>query len=69
MAGSDVFIWNALTGQRLYTYHSARQEVADQVAWSPDGRYIAQTAELPGKLKPGQNPQSVTEVWIAPASA
>src|SRR5581483_6428221 len=61
--GDDVFIWNAFTGQRLYTYHSAHPEVHNLVAWSPDGKYIAQTAERID----GQHPASITEVWLAPA--
>lgn len=62
--GDNVFIWNALTGLNLYTYHSTHREIARLVAWSPNGVYIVQTATQIISQKQSLN---ITEVWTAPA--
>ena len=41
--GGHVHVWNAATGQQLYIYDLHIDYVLD-VAWSPDGKYIAGTA-------------------------
>lgn len=63
--GDNVVVWNALTGQNLYTYHSKQLETTQLVAWSPNGAYIAQAATQ----YIGKQSSNVTEVWTAPAGA
>jgi WD40 repeat protein len=41
--GGHVHVWNAFTGQQLYSYDLRVDDVLD-VAWSPDGKYLAGTA-------------------------
>jgi WD40 repeat protein len=60
---NNVFVWNAFTGQNLYIYRGKHQEMAHLVAWSSDGKYIAQAGSLFLKENDMVN---VTEVWNAP---
>jgi WD40 repeat protein len=40
---APMYIWNMLTGEQLFTLHTS-EDIFD-AEWSPDGRYIAGTAE------------------------
>jgi WD40 repeat protein len=37
-ANGTVQVWQASTGQRLFTYHGHHQDIIGTVVWSPDGR-------------------------------
>ena len=56
-SGTDVMLWNAVTGKLIYTYTKTGNNVRS-LAWSPDGTYIVSG----GNNEAGNN---YARVWVA----
>ena len=56
-SGTDVMLWNAVTGKLLYTYTKTGNNVRS-LAWSPDGKFIVSG----GNNEAGNN---YAKVWAA----
>jgi WD40 repeat protein len=65
-AFDGIRIWESHTGEQRFEYHGHDQEVyISELAWSPDGKYMASSASLPKhRCPPGQSRGSV-QVWSA----
>lgn len=66
-AYDHIRVWDSSTGEQCFEYHGHDQEsYISELAWSPDGMYIASTASLPDYRCPrGQHWGSI-HVWHAP---
>jgi WD40 repeat protein len=65
-AYDGIKIWESRTGEQRFEYHGHDQEIyISELAWSPDGKYIASSASLPDyRCPPGQSRGSV-QIWSA----